>query len=546
LSLSCPRCDRPSAIGETCPEHGLHGVAPGAREHLDDAPLLGRILNGQFALTGLIGQGGMGTVYRGVDLALHRELAVKVLHANLTATRKDRERFEREARALSRLRSPATVTLYQFGVVRDGPLENLAFMAMELVEGTSLARRLARGALGLAEVVDIFGQLADSLGEAHQLGIVHRDLKPENVLLTRTHDDRLRVKVIDFGIARLEGATRSGSGLLSGTPHYMAPEQCSGTEGDTLDGRVDVYAAGVILFQALSGQRPFDAADALQILVQQVNTPAPPLPGADAAPALNAVVQRALRKSPAGRYPTLDALARDLRAAVAQTAALPVPRFEAPAPPPGEPPAPALSDTMAVARGALEGGASTLPPASSRRWGLAAVAVVLGGALAAGAALFLPPAPPAAHAPDVPAGPVAIAMPAPASRLPETPAPPPVALTVRVPESAAPIPATRVTLPVRRNAQAARPAAAPHSTAPAPPAPPSAPGREAELRALSARTLEALQRCRCAEARSSLAALAQLPGGAARASAEHLSARSAACTTPDVDETCVAGQVRPR
>ncbi len=121
MSLSCPRCDRPSAIGETCPEHGLHGVAPGAREQLDDAPLLGRILNGQFALTGLIGQGGMGTVYRGLDLTLHRELAVKVLHAHLTAARKDRERFEREARALSRLRSGSTVTLFQFGVVREGP-----------------------------------------------------------------------------------------------------------------------------------------------------------------------------------------------------------------------------------------------------------------------------------------------------------------------------------------------------------------------------------------------------------------------------------------
>ncbi len=542
MSLACPRCARPSALGETCPEHGLHGVVPGAREQLDDAPLLGRILNGQFALTGMIGQGGMGTVYRGVDLSLHRELAVKVLHANLTATRKDRERFEREARALSRLRSPATVTLYQFGVVQEGPLTNLAFMAMELVEGTSLARRLAGGALRLSEVVDIFEQLADSLGEAHQLGIVHRDLKPENVLLARAHDGRLRVKVIDFGIARLEGATRSGSGLLSGTPHYMAPEQCAGAEGDAVDGRVDVYAAGVILFQALTGERPFDAPDALQILIKQVNHPVPTLPGADTSPALNAVIQRALAKAPTARYSTLGALTQDLRAAVANTGHLPA-HPTAPVAPraPVVPAAPALSDTMAVARGALEGGVAAQPPATPRRWGLAAGAVFLGGALAAGAALWLPPAAPEPPATGAPSGPVAIAMPAPAARLPEstTPPPPPARaeLTVRVPESAAAIPAARVALPPRRT-PAARPA---------PPAPASmAPARAAELSTLAARADEALQHCRCAQAHAALADLKQRPGGAARAAADHLDARAAACASPDVDERCVAGQVRPK
>ena len=375
MSLVCPRCQRVSALGELCPDHGLHGVTPAALSTLDDAPLLGHVLNGQFALTDLIGQGGMGTVYRGLDLTLHRELAVKVLHAHLTATRKDRERFEREARALSRLRSASTVTLYQFGVVREGPLANLAFMAMEAVEGTSLARRLSRGPVGLEEIAEILDQLADSLGEAHQLGIVHRDLKPENILLTQTHDGRLRVKTIDFGIARLDGATRSGSGLLSGTPHYMAPEQCAAAEADTLDGRVDVYAVGVILFQALTGERPFDGRDPLQILVKQVNEPVPQLPGADRpgnSQALDVVVQRALAKDKAHRYATVGELARAYRSVLSALGGAVVPLFDSPRGV-AEGRSAELSDTMAAARGALEG-RRPAPPRTGLRWRFVALA----------------------------------------------------------------------------------------------------------------------------------------------------------------------------
>ena len=564
MSLVCPRCQRVSALGELCPDHGLHGVTPAALSTLDDAPLLGHVLNGQFALTDLIGQGGMGTVYRGLDLTLHRELAVKVLHAHLTATRKDRERFEREARALSRLRSASTVTLYQFGVVREGPLANLAFMAMEAVEGTSLARRLSRGPVGLEEIAEILDQLADSLGEAHQLGIVHRDLKPENILLTQTHDGRLRVKTIDFGIARLDGATRSGSGLLSGTPHYMAPEQCAAAEADTLDGRVDVYAVGVILFQALTGERPFDGRDPLQILVKQVNEPVPHLPGADRpgnSQALDVVVQRALAKDKAHRYATVGELARAYRSVLSALGGAVVPLFDSPRGV-AEGRSAELSDTMAAARGALEG-RRPAPPRTGLRWRFVALAALASAAVAVTIALLTPPA--VVGTTGVSGVSLAVAEPAVSHRLPlardltaASAGGDPLLASQAAPTEVGPVPvSTRLTglrlagsgdtPPAARVSGTAvqREAARPISSAGALPTRPlESPRREPE--SLVAQVDESLSHCRCAAAKQGLAAVVAQPGGPALAAARGLAARSAACVSPDVDETCVDGKVRSR
>ncbi|MCA9526857.1 MAG: serine/threonine protein kinase, partial [Myxococcales bacterium] len=163
-----------------CPQHGLHGVTAEALERLEDGPLLGHTLDGRYVLMAYIGGGGMGAVYRGRQLSVGRDVAIKVLHASLTATREDRQRFEDEARAISLLQSRHTVTLYDFGVVRDGPLTHMAYMVLEFVEGETIAQRARAGTVPLPELVAILDGVADALDEAHAQGIVHRDLKPAN------------------------------------------------------------------------------------------------------------------------------------------------------------------------------------------------------------------------------------------------------------------------------------------------------------------------------------------------------------------------------
>lgn len=545
-TLGCPRCRQPLAPGERCPTHGLYALPPEAAEALEDAPLLGQVLNGQFALTGLIGHGGMGIVYRGLDLNLHRDVAVKVVHAHLTSTRKDRERFEREARAVSRLRSPSTVTLFQFGVVSEGTLANLAFMVMELVEGVSLAARLRAGPLAAAEVADILEQMGDSLGEAHQQGIVHRDLKPENILLTHTHDRRLRVKIIDFGIARLEGATRTGSGLLSGTPQYMAPEQCNGTDSSELDGRVDVYACGVVAFQALTGNRPFDGTDPLQILMKQVNLAPPHLPGhRDGGPmaSLDGVLQRALAKAREGRFGTVAELARTFRQALGEGHAPALPAAVAPVEP--------ASDTLGASHGELRpvAPAASVSHRTRRRIllgsaaGAAVVGVVL--ALAGGRPVGSGGAEKSNETAQVAFG---VATPVPASAVPvvgvEVPVEP-VVQPVTAPPTSAPavvaepeVPASR---PPARPRRPATGAAAEVTTLPT--AAPVTASADGEARRLMREAEAALKRCDCSTARERLKSLRKVADHAVYV---ELATRIHVCTLPDVDEVCDDGTVRPR
>ena len=320
VKLLCPKCREPPPSGATaCPEHGLFALPREALAKLSRAPLLGLILNDRYALVGYIGGGGMGMVYLAQDIRLGRKVAIKILRQAMSMEPTDRKRFEVEARALSKLRSVNTVTVHDFGMVHEAVVSPLAFMVMEHVDGVSLGQRIREGPLPLDMVIDIVSQMGRSLDEAHAVDIIHRDIKPGNVLLTQTPGGELQVKVVDFGIARMDGDSPTQTGCIVGTPQYMAPEQCVAAR--ELDGRVDVYQTAVMTFEMLTGRRPFVAENAIQILSMHVSAPPPPIAGPTSDPiweAIEVVVHRGMAKTPAERHPTVGAFARALREAVGE------------------------------------------------------------------------------------------------------------------------------------------------------------------------------------------------------------------------------------
>src|SRR5512138_2014048 len=218
----------------------------------------GTILDGRWRIEATLGVGGMGTVYRAEHVHVGRKAAVKVLHADLCRSIAERERFRREARVASRLRSEHVVEVLDFGEDQAGR----PYIAMELLEGEPLRSVLDReGRLAPQRVVRLLRQLLDGLSAAHAAGVVHRDLKPDNLWLSgRGVDERLRV--LDFGIAKWTDprgdTTRTQVGLVVGTPEYLSPEQAVG--GD-VDRRADLYATGVLAYVMLTGRHPFDTSD---------------------------------------------------------------------------------------------------------------------------------------------------------------------------------------------------------------------------------------------------------------------------------------------
>ncbi|MFN3201449.1 MAG: serine/threonine-protein kinase [Bradymonadia bacterium] len=337
----CPVCGKPPAPGDvTCLDHHRLAVPQSALAHQDRAPLLGQIIAERYALVDFVGGGGMGVVYQGIDLRLERVVAVKTLHGFMAAGGDERMRFEREARALSRLAGDHSVTIFDYGTVASGPLTGLGYIVMALVKGESLEDRITRGPIAVAQAVQVVEHVARALTEAHKAGIVHRDLKPSNILMTQTPDGREKAVVIDFGIARLKGSVRTNSGVIMGTPHYMAPEQCGG-ENNAIDARTDVYALGIVLYEMLLGVPPFDASEALQIVLKQVSVPPPHLPGKEPPwPAVDVVIQQTLAKDPAARFPSVQAMAEALERAVMATAVNVAVPVETPPPLPAPLPAP--------------------------------------------------------------------------------------------------------------------------------------------------------------------------------------------------------------
>ena len=265
---------------------------------------------GAFEIVGPLGKGGMGEVYRARDTRLDRDVAIKVLSSDLAADPHGRDRFQREARAISRLSHPHICTLHDVGVATveggDAP-----FLVMELLDGETLADRLRRGPLPMGQAVQMARQILDALAAAHATGIVHRDLKPANIMLTRSG-----VKLVDFGLARLQDPARAGSRLSSdtggdgpltgpgrvfGTIPYMAPEQVRGAEADA---RSDLFAFGAVFYEMLTGRRAFSAKSEPALIAAILEDDPPPLAAEalEAPPALERLVRACLAKDPDERW----------------------------------------------------------------------------------------------------------------------------------------------------------------------------------------------------------------------------------------------------
>ena len=254
---------------------------------------------GQYEITGELGSGGMGVVYRAKHVMLHRPAAIKVLRPELGAHTSALDRFLNEARAATAIRHPGIVEIYDYGNTAAG----WAYIAMELLTGATLAARIGeRGPLPIVDALILTRRIAGPLAVAHDAGIIHRDLKPENVFLIRDHEGGAvdQVKLLDFGIARLESAaTRTTTGLILGTPAYMSPEQCRGITD--CDHRADLYSLGCVVYEMLVGEPPFGARGSMtELIAAHIGTPAPELPRA-VAPELRRLVARLLAKSPAER-----------------------------------------------------------------------------------------------------------------------------------------------------------------------------------------------------------------------------------------------------
>ena len=230
------------------------------------------VVAGRFRLISLLGRGGMGSVWRATHLGLDIPCAVKFIEGDLASVPEAQARFEREAKAAAQLRSPHVVQILDHGVFEGTP-----YIAMELLEGEDLGKRLARlGRLSARDLYTIMSQVCRALARAHAVGIVHRDLKPDNIFIVRD-DDREIVKVLDFGIAKSQSMDLSSgntkTGALLGTPYYMSPEQAQGIK--QVDFRTDLWALAVICFQALTGRLPFESDALGDLLVRIIVAPLP-------------------------------------------------------------------------------------------------------------------------------------------------------------------------------------------------------------------------------------------------------------------------------
>jgi serine/threonine protein kinase len=268
---------------------------------------------GRYEILAKVGQGAMGVVYRAQDPTIRRIVALKVLPADPVApteqtpalTRSSAGLFEREAQAAGALLHPNIVTLYDAG--RDG---SWYYLAMEFVEGGTFAAEIARaGKLDVARAVEVVAVVADALDFAHERGVVHRDIKPANLMILPDQT----VKVADFGIARLSSATSTMTGdMMVGTPHYMSPEQ---VRGGKIDGRSDLFSLAVVLYEALTGRKPFQAETLAAVLNSIMNSSPPPVHEIDAAipPQLSGIVSKAMARNADERYPRGKDMASDLR-----------------------------------------------------------------------------------------------------------------------------------------------------------------------------------------------------------------------------------------
>jgi serine/threonine-protein kinase len=263
---------------------------------------------GRYLIEAVLGRGAMGVVYRAHDPEINRRVAIKLIRADLLDGDERADfvaRFRHEAQAVGRCNHQNIVTIYDFAMYQGNP-----FLAMEFVDGVALNQvRLPGTKLAAGDAVFIVLQVLDALGAAHAMGVVHRDIKPANILLVGGR----QVKVTDFGISRLESSELTQEGAAIGTPSYMSPEQC---RGDPVDQRSDLFSTGVVLYELLSGERPFTGRNFMEVTRSVLNDTPLDMAARNVAisPALQAAVARALAKSPEARFATAAEMATSLRA----------------------------------------------------------------------------------------------------------------------------------------------------------------------------------------------------------------------------------------
>jgi serine/threonine-protein kinase len=295
-----------------CPNDGAL-----TQEATDDGPapdpLIGQVVDGRYRIEKQIGEGGMGVVYLAAHTVLSRKLALKVLRGDMAKDQDVVQRFIQEGQAATSIGHQNIIDINDFGTLPDGS----AYFVMEYLDGQPLTDMIKQGgSIPMNDAIGIIRQIASALGAAHQVGIVHRDLKPDNVHLIKRGGTNLFVKVLDFGIAKVGGASSklTKTGMVFGTPHYMAPEQAA---GQAVDHRTDIYALGVIMYEMFTGKVPFDADTFMGILSKHMfEPPVPPSQQATTVKlgAIEDVIMKALAKKPEERYQTMDEVLRDLEA----------------------------------------------------------------------------------------------------------------------------------------------------------------------------------------------------------------------------------------
>ena len=290
---------------EVCPNDSSELISVG------NDPLIGTIVGERYRILCAIGRGAMGIVYEAIQVSSGREMAIKVLQNFHETSNESVKRFRREAQTISALKHPNVVTLFDYGLMEDGQ----PYIVTEFLQGLNLAQVLREtGPLPIEAALPIIKQVCAAVAEAHRVRVIHRDLKPDNIILQGKDAASVSVKVVDFGVAKLvgdDGSTGSLTveGKVCGSPAYMSPEQCRGAE---FDYRCDIYSLGVVIFEMLTGKRPFLADDLMALMFMHVNETPPRM--AEVEPELiypehlEKVVIKALSKNPSARQQSADEL----------------------------------------------------------------------------------------------------------------------------------------------------------------------------------------------------------------------------------------------
>ncbi len=309
----CPMCGKEYEDGEVCEKDGAVLV----RLQSAAESLIGLVLKDSYRIVEQIGQGGMATVFRGVQMPLERDVAIKVMLPTLQSTPSMIQRFFQEAKLLCRLSHPNVVSIIDFGNTESG----MVFMVMEFLRGRPLSSKVSSGGMPIAEVVRRMQEMCAGVGAIHSCGLAHRDLKPDNIFVAESSDGSEQIKIIDFGIARdvdsqNQGTRLTQTGLVMGTPGFLAPEQIG--DAAEADARSDVYALGAILYWMLTGLRPYSGHTPNAILTKQLREPPPLDVGClKHHRTLAQVVEKAMHRAPDERYQTPADLSRALTSVAA-------------------------------------------------------------------------------------------------------------------------------------------------------------------------------------------------------------------------------------